>query len=338
MLPTVIIPTYKRPQIVMQALQSLQEQSFPDFEILIVDNAVDLAVEQKINVFNRTARLPAIYIPEKRLGVHYARNKAAQLASGDLLLFTDDDVTFDPHWVDAYVKAFYDHPEMSASGGPVRPHWDQNPPQWLLNYIGKTDSFGILSLMEPYQTFNLSERGYFYSCNMAIWKSKLMERRGFHPEATGDIWIGDGETGLNLDMQAEGDLIGYVPNALVYHHIPLSRMTPAYFRLRQANQGASQAYTRYHKGIPRTGRIIIRFCRIILDNFPAWIAAPLMWNRTNRIALNTQMRTAHSFSEIGYTLKMMRDPDFRTMILKRDWLNSGMEMTNKIFDAELKGS
>jgi len=79
--------------------------------------------------------------------------------------------------------------------------------------------------MEPYQTFNLSERGYFYSCNMAILKSKLIEREGFHPEATGDAWVGDGETGLNRDMQTKGDLIGYVPGALTYHHIPASRMT-----------------------------------------------------------------------------------------------------------------
>jgi len=67
-----------------------------------------------------------------------------------------------------------------------------------------------------------------------------------------------------------------------------------------------------------------------MNNFPAWIATPFVWNRTSRFALNTQIRTAQSFSEISYTLKMMRDPGFRAMILKRDWLNSDLEMNKKV--------
>ena len=317
---SVIIPTYKRPQILLQALQSLQEQSLPDFEILIVDNAVDPDVQQKINAFNQTARLPAIYIPEPRLGVHYARNKAAQMASGELLLFTDDDVTFDPPWADSYAKAFCDHPEMSAAGGPVHPHWEQDPPRWLLDYIGTKDSFGILSIMEPYQTFNLSERGYFYSCNMAIRKSRLIERGGFHPEATGNIWLGDGESGLNRDMWAKGDLIGYVPEALVYHHIPPYRMTPAYFRRRMANQGAANVYTRFHYGISGLTGLIMSLIKIILKSLPAFGAAIILRNRTSRIALIAQIRAAEACSEISHTIKLSRDPNYRAMVLKRDWI------------------
>ena len=255
MIPTVIIPTYKRPETLLQALRSLQEQSLPAFEILVVDNAADPVVEQKITAFNQTARLPAIYVPEPRLGVHYARNKAAQMASGELLLFTDDDMTFDHQWVDSYVRAFTRHSEMAACSGPVRPFWEETPPKWLLDFMGQSRGFGILSLMEPYDTFRLSEKGFFYSCNMAIRKTILIERGGFHPEATGKIWIGDGETGLNQDMWAKRDLIGYLPEALNFHHIPSSRMTPAYFRLRQANQGASNAFTRYHSGIPGNVRL-----------------------------------------------------------------------------------
>ena len=126
-------------------------------------------------------------------------------------------------------KAFADHPTMAAAGGPVRPFWEQPPPQWLIEYIGDSKCFVILSFMEPYDNFQLNEKGYFFSCNMAIWKNVLKARGGFDPEATATAWIGDGESGLNKRMWANREQIGYVPEAVVYHHIPAHRMTVEVF-------------------------------------------------------------------------------------------------------------
>ena len=321
MLVTVIIPTHKRPEALLQALHSLQEQVFPVFEILVVDNADDPMIERKINDFNRSARIVARYIPEAKLGLQYARHKAIQVATGELLLYIDDDVTLDPRWITAYVKAFTDHPEMAAAGGPVRPFWGQTPPPWLLDYIGQSSIFGILSLMEPYNSFQLDGKCYFFGCNMAIKKRILIERGGFHPDSIGDIWIGDGETGLNRDMWAQGDLIGYVPEALVFHHIPPLRMTPAYFRRRWANQGASDVYSKFHDGIPCSLNLFLRIMKRILFGMPIYVMAMLLWDRTSRFALNTQIKAAYFFSEINCMYKLMRDPDYRAMVLKKDWIN-----------------
>jgi hypothetical protein len=103
---------------------------------------------------------------------------------------------------------------MMAAGGPVRPLWETDPPQWLLDYISESKIFGILSIMEPYTDFRLDPNGFFFGVNMAIRREVLFELGGFNPESFGDIWLGDGETGLNRKLQKRGLLIGYVPDAI----------------------------------------------------------------------------------------------------------------------------
>ena len=102
---------------------------------------------------------PLRLIQEPELGLHNARHAGARVAKGKILVFTDDDATFDPNWLRAYAKAFDSHPEMMAAGGPVRPAWEVAPPKWLRALMGDTTEFGMLSLMEPYKEFRLDPKG-----------------------------------------------------------------------------------------------------------------------------------------------------------------------------------
>ena len=194
---------------------------------------------------NPTHRL--VYVREERLGLHNARHAGVWAAKGDILLFTDDDATFDPGWLSAYAEAFDSHPEMAAAGGPVRASWEAPPPQWLVEFMGDVKTFGILSLMEPYDDFRLNADGIFFGVNMAIRANVLLEMGGFNPEAFGAVWLGDGETGLIYKLWDHRMLIGYIPEALVYHHIPPERMTVQYLRVRMANQGACDLYSDFHR-------------------------------------------------------------------------------------------
>jgi glycosyltransferase involved in cell wall biosynthesis len=62
---SVIIPTYKRPRTLLQAWRSLQEQTLPNFEIVVVDNAADSEVEKMVAEFNLTAKHLGCYVSEQ---------------------------------------------------------------------------------------------------------------------------------------------------------------------------------------------------------------------------------------------------------------------------------
>ena len=70
-----------------------------------------------------------------------------------------------------------------------------------------------------------------------------------------DFFLGDGEIGLNHKLWERGMLVGYVPEAIIYHHIPPQKMTVKYFRHRMASEGATDVYMRFHYGIPRWFRL-----------------------------------------------------------------------------------
>src|SRR5438309_3929174 len=173
---SVVIPTYNRATTLTQAIRSAAAVNYPSdgYEIIVVDNASTDATRQVVknlqsNVDGRVLR----YVSEDRLGLHNARHADARAANGEILVFTDDDATFDPGWLQGYATAFAKHLDMAAAGGPVRPVYDSSPPQWVLDYVGRKKICPILSLMEPYPEFRLDPKGYFFGVNMAIRRNIL---------------------------------------------------------------------------------------------------------------------------------------------------------------------
>lgn len=317
---SVIIPTYNRVPSLCQALHSLQEQSLAEFEILVVDNAADPDLERRVAEFNETARVPARYQAESALGLHFARHAGARTARGEILIFTDDDATFDSGWLQAYADAFDGHPEMAAAGGPVRPVWEVPPPPWFVRYLNETKLWGILSLMEPFEEFRLGPEAFFWGVNMAIRREALFAVHGFNPEAFGATWLGDGESGLNRKLKERGMPIGYVPKAIVHHHIPPGRLTVDYICHRMANQEACEIYTSWHQGIPPRLRLCRHALAVTLKNTKGLLGAWFLKGRTDTRALNTQVHAARARTRLKYVVRLITDKRFRELVRKEDWL------------------
>jgi glycosyltransferase involved in cell wall biosynthesis len=319
---SLIIPTYNRAGVLKRALDSAMNLAFQDYEIIVVDNGSTDATPAIVgDLQNNTGGRTLRYVREERIGLHNARHAGVWAAKGDVLVFTDDDASFAPGWLGAYAQAFEAHPEMVAAGGPVRPSWEAPPPKWLLEFMGDAKTFGILSLMEPYDSFRLAHDGVFFGVNMAIRRDVLLRLGGFNPESFGDIWLGDGETGLNYKMWRQQMLIGYVPQALVYHHIPVERMTLRYFCCRMENQGICDLYSELHHNSSGALNILKRLTRLALRY--AQYGAMGLWvnDRTDINALNMQLKAAKAQAQLKYMLKFILDKEFQAFVIKTDWLD-----------------
>lgn len=324
---TVIVPTYKRPVTLAQTIRSLCDQTSKDFDVLVMDNAANEEIRDWVEAFAAGAPILITYVPEPRLGVHYARNAAALRSTSDLLLYTDDDMTFDPKWVAAYQSAFASHPEMAAAAGPVRPVWEVELPRWLEELRGDSREFSMLSLMEPFDEFRLTADGFFYSCNMAIRRDILLARGGFHPEATGNSWIGDGETGLNRDMWKKKDLIGYVPEALNYHHIPATRMTVNYLKKRMANGGASDGFARYRGNVPSRLKLFVHGCRGSIRLAAMWVDARFADGSSRGI--EKQLAASRKSASVAYSFRLIYDENLRSLVNRKHWLDDAAPRTER---------
>jgi glycosyltransferase involved in cell wall biosynthesis len=318
---SLIVPSYHRSDLLVRCLESTQQQTLSTFELVVVDNSPDGELRALVESFNHTARVPARYVPEPVLGLHNARHAGTRAASGEVLVFTDDDASFDPGWLAAFARSFDAHPEMAAAGGPSLPTWERPPPKWLTALIAQDPSmFPVLSLIDLGPDFTLKDDGLFFGVNMAIRRALLFELGGFNPDTFGDQWLGDGETGLNRKLWARGMLVGYVPNAVVYHHVPPGRMTVAYMRRRQANDGACDMYARFHEHMPSVPGLLAEAGGVVVESARDLAAEPLFRRRTDLRALRVQMRAARAWSRLRYTARLIVSPHLRELVTRRDWL------------------
>lgn len=110
---SVIIPAYHSQTTVAESLEALREQTFRDFQTIVVDSSAD----------DQTARIISESFPEAvlvrsptRLYPHAARNLGVARAVGDILVFTDPDCRARPDWLERLVNTVdAGHPVVGGS-------------------------------------------------------------------------------------------------------------------------------------------------------------------------------------------------------------------------------
>jgi glycosyltransferase involved in cell wall biosynthesis len=312
-----IVCTHNRSASVRRTAASLLRCEVADnaYEVIVVDNASTDATAQVIHdlIAERPTRRLR-YLREERLGLHHARHLGARAAEASLLLYTDDDVEVEPQWVQAYIDAFAAHPEMVAAGGRVLPRWEVDPPRWLLDCVAESECYGPLALIDRGDAFLLGSDGYFFGVNMAIRYSVLKRFGGFRPELFGRLTLGPGEWGVTLALQAAGEPIGYVPGALVRHHIPAQRMRPEYSEEWVWHGAAGEMFERWHHR-PRTPQALgSELWRIVHSYWRPWLRAWTMRAKPDPEAARMRSLANRGWCELAYLWRMMSRKDLKAYL------------------------
>jgi glycosyltransferase involved in cell wall biosynthesis len=116
-LVSVIIPTYNRDWVVKEAIDSVLEQDFNDYELIVVDDGSDDNTPAILRAYGN--KITVLHQPNK--GVSAARNRGIAAASGRLIAFLDSDDLWLPRKLSAQVKFFKDHPEAVINQ--TQEHW-----------------------------------------------------------------------------------------------------------------------------------------------------------------------------------------------------------------------
>ncbi|HKD84625.1 MAG TPA: glycosyltransferase [Terriglobales bacterium] len=109
---SVVIPTYNRNDLLLRNLNALTLQTFPDFEVVVVDQSdppVTIPDEYK-------RKLEIRYVYSNERGPALARNKGIQEATGLVVAFTDDDCIPQPDWLEKAARYFDEAPRAGLEG------------------------------------------------------------------------------------------------------------------------------------------------------------------------------------------------------------------------------
>jgi glycosyltransferase involved in cell wall biosynthesis/ubiquinone/menaquinone biosynthesis C-methylase UbiE len=240
---SVIICTYNRSDLLRESLHAVTRQDFPPdrYEIIVVDNNSTDDTRAVTESVAASSPVPIRYVFEKNQGLSFARNAGIRSAEGEVVAFVDDDIDAGCGWLQAIVAAFED-PGIACAGGPIRPIWPFERPDWL------TDKWvGFLTVSEFRQA---AESGEFKGPYDYPWGANIAFRReifgtvGMFPTDLGRIGkslLSNEELGLCRKIEANGMRIKFAPEAVILHKIAPERISKQWYYHRTYWQGRSNA-------------------------------------------------------------------------------------------------
>ena len=212
---TVIVCTRDRPEYLDQCLAALALVDYPNFDVLVVDNAPSDLRSKDI-----AARWKVRYLVEPRPGLSFARNAGCRACTAEVLAFLDDDAIPEPDWLRALAAGFADPSVLAVTGrilppaaanvlaearfnldlGPEPRRFDRNDPLWF-----EKANFGGIGI----------------GCNMAIHRHAFEIWSGFDERlGRGTPMHGGEESHAFFRIIEGGAAIAYMPEARVEHPLP----------------------------------------------------------------------------------------------------------------------
>lgn len=225
---SVVIVNWNGAKHLRLCLPSLVSQSFKSLEIIVVDNR---SSDESAEVAQSHG---ARWLPlEKNLGLAPALNRGASIADGDLLLFVNNDMRFDPGFVAALIEPLDREEEIFATDG-MQFNWDGtlrgHLAARLTNVRSRPDSFTELV---PGLYFYQQEVAAKTAVFMASAACMMVRRTLFEKLGGFDDRLPLGYEDVEICWRAwiHSWRTVYVPNAICWHRVGSSGRSEAGARL-----------------------------------------------------------------------------------------------------------
>lgn len=267
---SVLIATRRRAALLARTLESLAAMDVGtlSWELLVVDNGPDLDTRA---VVQSVTTLPIRLIEEPTPGKNRSLNRALAEIHGDLIVFTDDDVVVDRHWLQQIRDGAARWPDASMFGGRILPQWPAAHKSGAHEFHAHAYAIADFDHGEgPYSS------GYVYGPNMAIRGDVFQAGWRFNP-AIGpdgtDRYITGSETSLTVALERNGGRAVYLPGAVVHHHIRPEQLRPEWLYGRAFRKGRADAF---RKGLEGGWRSVPRsLLRTASREYLSWVRCRL---------------------------------------------------------------
>jgi len=114
---SVVIPTYKRPDFLVEAVESVLAQTYQDFEIIVIDDGSEDDTKSRLTGFiekTPAAQGRTFFYEQKNSGSAIARNRGIFYSKGEYVAFLDSDDLWYPTKLEKQVKILYENPEIGV--------------------------------------------------------------------------------------------------------------------------------------------------------------------------------------------------------------------------------
>jgi glycosyltransferase involved in cell wall biosynthesis len=201
------------------------------WRLLIVDNGSTDGSDALIDSY--CYRLPLQCLNEPRRGKNFALNHALETAlrqpgtDEDLFIFTDDDATPAPDWLQQWKACGAGHPDYGVFGGAIVPDWAEPPPAWVTRLVPLGLTYGLTA---PALSDGPIFPGLVWGANMAIRRAAFVAGHRFNTSVgpNGGAYAMGSETELTRRLAPAGYRSWFCSAARVAHHIRVHQLQQDY--------------------------------------------------------------------------------------------------------------
>lgn len=202
---SVIIPAYNEEKVIKECLKSLSRQTYKEMEVIVVDDGSTDGTKSKIRNKKLKLHIKNLKILEQgHKGPGTARNLGARQARGEILVFVDADMTFEPDFIKKLVKPILD--------GKTKGTFSKE--EYLLNKENIWARLWNLNQGLPPDRMHPPNHPDTQKVFRAILKTELDKVGGFNEKAG---YTDDWSLSEKLGVEAVS-----VPGAIFYHRNPSS--------------------------------------------------------------------------------------------------------------------
>lgn len=205
---SVVIPTLNRALVLAETIDRIESQTVsPDlYEVIVVDNA---STDDTQNILAQKARQYSnlIVLSQSKRGAAPTRNAGLRRASGEIILFIDNDILAEPDLLERHLEYHRNHSNASVIGNVITPWNDKTDP--FLRYLHHRGIYNPYTITSGPMDFS-----YYHTGNVSTPRSILMDVGGFNEEF---FIYGMEDIELGYRLQKAGCLMIYGEKARAIH-------------------------------------------------------------------------------------------------------------------------
>ena len=205
--------TMERLALFNATVDSVLAQTHDPVEVIII---IDGNPELYARTADRYGDVEAIRIEAhaQNQGISASRTRGAELATGEVVAFIDDDAVAEPAWIAEHVRV-YEQTDAVAVAGPVEPVWVDREPAWF-----PAEFSWLVGCTEPGFAADGEEIRNGYGSNVSYLRDVFLAVGGYdvHTGRKGDRHIQAHEAPVGIRIrEAYGQGVVYVEDAVVHH-------------------------------------------------------------------------------------------------------------------------
>jgi len=206
---SVVVCERNSEKFITHCIESVMQQEFRDFELIIVDDYSTDSTKEKIKELQKKHNINLIELKEHN-GISKARNKGIKFALGELIAFIDSDCIAQKNWLKELLKGFVDEKTVSVGGPNLTPKNSNEKEKVFGELLELISGIGSSYVKKSDKIIEVKHNP---SCNSMYRKETLLQMNGFNEKLSSNE-----DPELDYRIRKAGKKIKFNPKAVVFHH------------------------------------------------------------------------------------------------------------------------